>query len=69
MKTKGLKCFQKEKKEHILVVFQLEVEMGNKKQDDLSINKLENNEKGRWDEIKSKIRVDMALGQKKIDQL
>jgi hypothetical protein len=25
--------------------------------------------KTRWDEIKFKIRVDMALGQKKIDQL
>ncbi len=51
------------------MVFQLEVEMGNKKQDDVSINKLENNEKGQWDEIKFKIRVDMALGPKKIDQL
>ncbi len=60
--------FTKNKKEHLLVVFQLEVEMGNKKQDDVSINKLENNKKGRWDEIKFKIRADLALGQKKIDQ-
>jgi hypothetical protein len=61
--------FTKSKKEHILVVCQLEVEMGNKKYDDVSINKLENNEKSRWVEIKFKIRADMALGQKKIDQL
>ncbi len=65
-KDKRIQMFTKSKKEHILVEI---IEMGNKKQDDVSINKLENNEKGRWDEIKFKIRVDMALGQKRIDQL
>ncbi len=65
-KDKRTQMFTKSKKEHILVEI---VEMGNKKQDDVSINKLENNEKSRWDEIKFKIRVDMALGQKRIDQL
>lgn len=66
---KKTQMFTKSKNEHLLVVFQFEVEMGNKKQDDVSMNKLENNEKGRQDEIKFKIRVDMALGQKKIDHL
>jgi hypothetical protein len=41
------------------VVFQLEADMDSKRQEEASSSKLQSREKDRWDEIKSKIKMDL----------